>query len=163
MSVVKPHPVYTKYVDGQDVFRCLEETPAQIEMLVRSWPRVRDEHSYAPGKWTARQLLMHLAHIEMVFSTRLRLGATADHHVVQTFEQDDWMALEPPTPALMALDAYVTLRRVNLQLCRSLTEQQRKRQSTHPEFGTIDIDWLMGWCAGHERHHLPQFQTIAAS
>jgi hypothetical protein len=99
----------------------------------------------------------------MVFSTRLRFAATSDRHVVQTFEQDDWMAVEPPTPALMALDAYVTLRRVNLQLCRALTEEQRRRQSTHPEFGTIDVNWLFEWCAGHELHHLPQFESIAAA
>jgi DinB superfamily len=158
---MKPHPVYSKYVEGEDVLRCLEETPIRIETLVRSWPRVRDDQSYAPGKWTARQLLAHLAHIEMVFTTRLRFVLTTDGHVVQTFEQDDWMAAEPRMAALTALDAYVSLRRMNVQLCRALTADQRKRQATHPEFGTIDVDWLMGWCAGHERHHLPQFETIA--
>ena len=157
---MKPHPVYAAYVEGQDVLRCLEETPARIDALVRAWPRQRDEQSYAPGKWTARQLLVHLAHIEMVFTTRLRHALTEDHYVVQPFEQDDWMAAESPVAALMALDAYLSMRRLNLQLCRGLTGQQKHRVFTHPEFGEIDVDWLMGWCAGHERHHLPQFEAI---
>jgi DinB family protein len=159
---VNPHP-YAKYVEGQDVLRCLEETPARIESLVRGWPRQRDERSYADGKWTARQILMHLAQIEMVFNIRLRFALAAERHVVQTFEQDDWMAIEPPVPTLDALDAYLAMRRMNLQLCRGLTAQQRLRQLTHPEFGPIDVQWLIGWCAGHERHHLPQIETIAKS
>ena len=158
---MKQHPVYYSYVEGQNVLTCLESTPATYASLVRGWPRQRDDQSYAAGKWTARQILVHLAQIEMVFTTRLRLALTANDYVVQTFEQDDWMALEPSVSALDALDAYLAMRRMNLPLCRGLTVEQRTRHFTHPEFGDIDVDWLMNWCAGHERHHLPQVETIA--
>jgi hypothetical protein len=70
------------------------------------------------------------------------------------------MAKEAPVGALVALDAYTSMRRMNLQLCRGLTGQQKQRVFTHPEFGEIDVAWLMEWCAGHERHHLPQFEAI---
>ena len=140
---------------------CLEGTPARYAALVRGWPRQRDDHSYAPGKWTGRQILVHLAQIEMVFTSRLRFALTAHDYVVQPFEQDDWMALESSVSALEALDAYLGMRRMNLLLCRALTAEQRMRRFTHPEFGEIDVDWLMNWCAGHERHHLPQLETIA--
>jgi DinB superfamily len=153
--------VYSKYVEGRDVLQCLEQTPARIESLVREWPRQRDEQTYAPGKWTARQILTHLAQIEMVFTTRLRFALTSPDYVVQTFEQDDWVAVEPRTTATAALDAYVGMRRMNLQLCRGLTAAQRQRLFTHPEFGAIDVDWLLGWCAGHELNHLPQIEAIA--
>jgi len=159
---VNPQP-YAKYVDGLDPLRCLEDTPARIESLVRGWPRQRDEQTYAPGKWTARQILVHLAQIEMVFNIRLRFALAADDYVVQPFEQDDWMKNEPPVAALEALDAYVAMRRMNVRLCRALTAQQRTRLFTHPEFGRIDVGWLIGWCAGHERNHLPQIETIAKS
>jgi DinB family protein len=155
--------VYSKYVEGENTLTCLETTPARYESLVRSWPRERDEQSYAPGKWTARQILVHLAQIEMVFTSRLRFALTVDNYVVQTFEQDDWIAIEGQPAALTALDAYLSMRRMNLHLCRGLNDRQRKRQFTHPEFGVIDVDWLMDWCAGHERHHLPQIETIAKS
>ena len=35
------------------------------------------ERSYAPGKWSARQLLVHLAQSEIVFATRLRFALAA--------------------------------------------------------------------------------------
>jgi hypothetical protein len=158
---VKPSP-YAKYIEGVDVMRCLEETPKHIESLARSWSRDRDERSYAPGKWTARQLLTHLAQIEMMFAVRLRFALAQRDYVVQPFEQDDWMAVEASQPALAALESYLGLRRMNLALCRSLSAEQRAKPFTHPEFGTVNVDWLMGWCAGHERHHAPQLETIAA-
>jgi len=152
---------YARFVDGEDPLRSLEETARRIDGLVRSWPRERDERSHAPGKWSARQVLVHLAHIEMVFSTRLRYALTNDQYTIQPFEQDDWMAVEAPAQALEALDAYVGLRRMNLALCRSLTPHQRSRAFTHPEFGQIDVEWLITWCAGHERNHLPQIEAVA--
>jgi DinB superfamily len=153
---------YGKYVEGLDVLKCLEDTPARIESLVRGWPREKDEHSHAPGKWSARQVLTHLAHIEMVFANRLRFTLAQDNYVVQPFEQDDWMNNEPPQSALSALDAYVALRRMTLALCRSLTPAQRAKTFTHPEFGVLDVNWMLTWAAGHERNHLPQIETVAA-
>jgi hypothetical protein len=73
------------------------------------------------------------------------------------------MAVESPLPALAALDAYVALRRMNLGVCRALTPAQRAKTFTHPEFGVLDMDWLMAWAAGHERNHLPQIETVANS
>jgi len=152
---------YARLVEGTDPLLSLEETPRRIDALVRPWPRERDQRAHAPGKWTARQVLVHLAHIETVFAIRLRHGLTDDGYTVQPFEQDDWMAVEAPVTALDALDAYLALRRMNLATCRSLTAMQRARAFTHPEFGRITVEWLIGWCAGHERHHLPQIEAVA--
>jgi hypothetical protein len=68
---------------------------------------------------------------------------------------------ESSQPALDGLDAYVALRRMNLTLCRSLTSSQRAKTFTHPEFGLLDVNWLMAWAAGHERNHLPQIEIVA--
>jgi hypothetical protein len=152
---------YGKYVDGLDVLQCLEDTPKRIESLVRAWPREKDERSHAPGKWTARRVLTHLAHIEMVFALRLRFALAQERYVIQPFEQDDWMNNESGQSALAGLDTYAALRRMNLALCRSLSPAQRAKTLTHPEFGVIDVNWLMAWAAGHERNHLPQIETVA--
>ena len=152
---------YDKYIAGRDVLKSLEDTPARIAALVRGWPRERDERSHAPGKWTARQVLAHLVHVEIVFATRLRFALAAAGGRIQTFEQDDWMREEAPPPALVSIDAYTALRAMNLALLRSLTPEQRARQSVHPDLGTVDAWWLAAWCAGHELNHLPQFEAVA--
>ena len=153
---------YAQFVEGTNLLETLAQTPAAIDRLVRAWPRERDERSYAPGKWTARQILAHLAQAEMVFSTRLRFAVAEDGHTLQPFDQDKWMGVEAPVPALAALDAYVAMRRMNLALCRTLDATQRARTAKHPEFGDVSVEWIIAFFAGHERNHLAQIETIGA-
>jgi uncharacterized damage-inducible protein DinB len=152
---------YGQYVTGEDVVRSLERTPRRIEQLVSSWPDDAFERSHAPGKWTGRQLLAHLAQSEIVFGTRLRFGLAEDGYVIQPFDQDAWMRAEPRVDGHSALVAYLGLRQMNLALCRSLTPEQRGRTFTHPEHGEVSVDWVMTFFAGHERHHLPQLEAIS--
>ena len=154
---------YAAYVHGRDLLQCLEETPSRIEAMVRHWPRVLDERSHAPGKWTARQILVHLAQSEMIFSTRLRFALAENDYTVKPFDQDDWMMVEPTIPALAALDAYTGLRRMNLALCQALRPAHRAKRVLHPEFGEITVDWIIAFFAGHERNHLLQIETIGAT
>jgi uncharacterized damage-inducible protein DinB len=154
---------YAQYLEGLDVVASLEETPRRLQALVAGWPREAFERRYAPGKWTARQILAHLAQAEMVFSNRLRFGLTVPGYVVQPFDQDDWMAVDEGVDAASSLAAYLALRRVNVGVCRRLTPEQRRRPVTHPERGAIDVDWLLVMFAGHERHHLTQLEAIAAA
>lgn len=141
----------------------LVDTPARIAALVRGWPRDRDERSHAPGKWTARQVLAHLAQLEFNFSIRMRFALAQDGYQMQPFDQDDWMRVEPPPPALVSLDAYTAMRAMNVALLRSLTDAQRARTAGHPEWGSVSVEWLAAWCAGHELNHLPQFEAVASN
>jgi hypothetical protein len=154
---------YGKYVEGLDLLASLEETSQRIASLFRGWTPAMYERSYAPGKWTARQLLTHLVHTEMVFGERVRFALTTPGYVVVPFEQDDWMKLENIISGEAAYAARNALRRVNLEFFRSLTPEQRAHRFRHPERGEIDVDWIITALAGHDRHHLPQLETIAAS
>lgn len=156
-----PNP-YGKYVVGVDVMRSLVETPQRIAALVRGWPRDRDERSHAPGKWTARQVLAHLAHLEMNVSVRLRIALAETDGVLRPFDQDEWMRAETAPPALVSLDVYTSLRAMNVALLRSLTPAQLARTAAHPEWGPVSVEWLAAWAAGHELNHLPQFEAVAS-
>jgi uncharacterized damage-inducible protein DinB len=151
---------YGKYVAGEDLLITLERTPARIAGMVRGWPDAAFARRHAPGKWTARQVLTHLAQAEIVFANRLRFALAEDGYVIQPFDQDVWMETEPALDGRAALEAYLALRQLNLALCRRLTPQQRSRVVTHPERGPVTVEWLMTFFAGHERNHLPQLETI---
>lgn len=153
---------YSKYLDGVDVMRSLEEVPARLGALVRAWPSGAFERTHAPGKWTARQVLTHLAQAELVFANRLRFGVAEDGYVIQPFDQDRWMAAEPQADGRAALEAYLALRTMNLALIRTLTPAQRRRRFQHPEAGEVDVEWVITYFAGHERNHLPQIEAVGA-
>jgi hypothetical protein len=152
---------YGKYVEGMDLLASLEETSTRLEALVQGWTPEMFERSYAPGKWSARQLLTHLVHAEVVFGERIRFALTTPGYVVVPFDQDEWMKVESSIDASAALAAYLGLRRVNLAFFRSLTAAQRAHRFQHPERGEIDVNWIITALAGHDRHHLPQFEAIA--
>ncbi len=157
---VNPGP-YAKYLDGHDALTSLVEVSGWIADLVDGWTDDQFERSYAPGKWTARQLLLHLVHCETVFVDRIRFALTTPDYVATSFDQDEWMALDPGADARAALSAYLGLRRMTVSLIRSLSPEQRARTLTHPEFGLWNVDYVITALAGHERHHLPQFEQIA--
>ena len=126
---------YAQYVAGEDLVRSLERTPRRIEQLVSSWPDDAFERSHAAGKWTGRQLLTHLAHAELVFANRLRFALADDAYVIQPFDQDAWMHVEPAVNGHAALAAYLGLRQVNLPLCRSLTRTSARGRVPIPNTG----------------------------
>jgi hypothetical protein len=156
-----PNP-YEHDLGGRVPLEALADTPERIRQLVERWPDDQFENSYAPGKWTARQVLVHLAQIELALGTRSRFALTQAGYTVQPFSQDDWMALEDSVDAGTALVAYVSMRRMNLAMWRTLTPEQLNRPLAHPEYGEISVAWIMAQMAGHDIHHLRQLETIRA-
>ena len=62
--------------------------------------------------------------------------------------------------ARTALNAYTSLRDMNLGMWRALTTKQRERTFTHPEFGTLNVWWIAAQMAGHDIHHYQQLESI---
>jgi hypothetical protein len=155
-----PNP-YGADLGDRDPLTALSETPWRIEAIVASWTDAQFERSYAPGKWSARQILVHLAQTELALPTRARFALSQDGYVAQSFDQDAWMPLDDGTDARTALDAYVALRKLNLQMWRGLTGAQRAQTFTHPDFGELSVEWIAAQMAGHDIHHLKQFEAIA--
>jgi hypothetical protein len=154
---------YGADLGDMDVMRALADTPERLRSLAERLTPAQFARSYAPGKWTAAQLFVHLAQVELTFSLRVRMALTSEAYVVQPFEQDDWLVREPAMPGLEAFRGYYAMRQFNLPLYRSLTPAERRRGLTHPERGPMVVEWILESLAGHERHHLPHFEAIAKS
>jgi hypothetical protein len=139
----------------------LGDTPARFRALAERMTPEQFARSYAPGKWTAAQLFLHLAQTELAFSVRLRMALTSDDYVVQPFEQDDWVRREPLVAGRDAFNAYFSFRQFNLPLFRSLTAEEWARVFQHPERGEMRVGWILELLAGHELHHLAHIEAIA--
>jgi hypothetical protein len=81
-------------------------------------------------------------------------------YAAQAFSQDDWLPLDDHMGARTALDAYLTMRRMNMAMWRALTPDQVNRPFTHPEYGALTVGWIMAQMAGHDIHHLKQIEKI---
>src|SRR6476661_8237672 len=140
---------YGEDLGNRDPLEALGETPIRIRTIVERWGDDHFERTYAPGKWSARRILIHLAQTELALTTRARFALSAPNYVSQAFDQDQWMPLDDSAEARVALDGYLSLRRFNLAMWRKLTPEQRERPFTHPEYGTLNVGWIQAQLAGH--------------
>jgi hypothetical protein len=151
---------YAEDLGSAEPLTALTETPNRIQALVDGWSITEWERSYAPGKWTARQVIVHLAQTELALTARVRFAASQDGYVAQAFSQDDWMPLDEQADARTALGAYTALRKLNVLMFRNMSAAQRTRPFTHPEYGELTAEWVAAQMAGHDIHHLKQLQAI---
>ena len=59
-----PNP-YAEDLGNRAPLDALGDTAERIRQLVASWSDDTFNKSYAPGKWSARQILVHLAQTEL--------------------------------------------------------------------------------------------------
>lgn len=151
---------YAADLGDRDPIAALADTPNRIRAVVEPWSDEQFERSYAPGKWSARQVLIHLAQTELALTTRARLALSTPSYQAQAFSQDDLIRLDASAAARTALDAYTSLRSFNLSMWRGLNEDQRNRRFNHPEYGELNVAWIMAQMAGHDIHHLRQLESV---
>jgi DinB superfamily len=153
---------YSDLLSARDPLAVLAETPRRIEEMVRGWDGPRWGVSYAAGKWSAAQLMLHLAHDEIGWGNRVRLAVTQDRYVAHPYDGGAWVEVESPSSPDVAPAAFAALRRLNVALYGRLTPSQKDRPISHPEYGQITVEWIIRVLAGHDLHHLQQLNAIAA-
>ena len=151
---------YGDDLGSRDPIEALGDTPGRIRIIVERWGDEHFERSYDAGKWSVRQILVHLAQTELALTTRARFALSMPGYSAQSFSQDDWMPLDDSAEARTALDAYLALRKFNLEMWRRLSPEQRARTFQHPEYGELSVDWIMAQMAGHDIHHLKQIERV---
>jgi hypothetical protein len=135
----------------------------RIRELTRNWTPAHFERSYAPGKWTARQILIHLAQTEIGLGHRARMVLTSWQYTAQPFDQDAWVARETTLSGPAALEALVALHGMNQALFASLSPAERATPFSHPDYGTLTVDWIAQLLESHLTHHVAHFEQIARS
>lgn len=145
------------------VVESMEQTAKRIEKLAGSLGPAAMGRSYAPGKWTARQILAHLADSELAIGFRLRQALAEENHRAQPFDQDRWAARYASVDGALAARAFVALRAWNLALIRSLGPRDLERPYVHGERGPESVGLIVKLLAGHDLNHLAQLEQIAAS
>ncbi len=97
-----PPTPYSSALGDKDPLDSIRNSIEQIQTLTGNWPANRFERSYAPGKWTARQVLTHLAQTELMLGNRARMAVITPKYVAQNFDQDAWIALDAGLPGRAA-------------------------------------------------------------
>lgn len=152
---------YSQYLGDLEPLATLRRNVERIHALAANWTTAEFERSYAPGKWSARQILIHLTQTEMALGTRVRMALSTPNYTAQSFDQDLWMVRETRVTGAAALNAFEALSNLNLVLFEGLSSADREVGMSHPEYGTITVDWIIHLLPGHQLHHLRQLEQSA--
>jgi len=98
----------------------------------------------APGEWSPRAVVHHLADSEMTSAIRLRRVLVEDRPLVQGYDQDAFAAiLFYDRPIEASLAAFKAARDSCAEILTRLNDEQWRREGEHSDSGTYRLsDWL---------------------
>jgi hypothetical protein len=150
---------YASHLGNQNAIDVLSATPGRIQQMLASFGDARVDQPLAPGKWSPKEIVTHLADCEIAHAWRYRQALAEDNPVVQPWDQEKWAKNYPAHEAEQALQAFTALRAWNLALLRPLTPEQMARPARHPERGDLSLRELVETAAGHDVNHLRQLEA----
>lgn len=152
MNAEKRQPLIRQYADGYE----------EVARALRGFPE--DSLSAHPiaGKWSAREIVHHLADSESISAQRFRRLLTEEYPVIQGYDQDRFAILlrynlRPIEPAL---EAFRAARETTVQLLDLLTDDDWKVKGWHTESGLYSVDRWLEIYAAHAHNHAAQIVRL---
>jgi hypothetical protein len=133
------------------------------EALVRITPEQLDAKP-GPGKWSARQIVHHLADSEMTAAVRFRLLLAEDRPAIKGYDQDRFAELLHYDRSHEAsLELFRAVRASTAELMACLSESEWLREGTHSEVGRFGLDTWLRIYAPHAHRHAEQIRVARGS
>lgn len=148
------HAGYIAAVPTGDIRETLAREAEAAAAFYGAISEERARYAYAPGKWTIREVVAHIADGERVFAYRALRFGRGDRTPLPGFDQDLWVpeshAGSRPWPELLA--DFAAVRAASLHLFRSFAsaDWERRGEANGTEVSVRAIAWIL---AGHELHH----------
>lgn len=153
------------FLEGRDPMQVLGRTPGRLRELVASAPRERWARTPAPGRWSAGEVLAHLADAEIVAGWRVRSILARDGVPLQAFDQEVWAtAFKYAQVDLQeSLATFSAARASLLSLLRRVDPARLEHHGLHAERGKETIPHLIRLYAGHDLNHLAQIERLVSA
>ncbi|HUQ90608.1 MAG TPA: DinB family protein [Bryobacteraceae bacterium] len=116
----------------------------------------------APGKWSVRQIVCHIADSELVGAARFRAIIAEDNPTLIGFDQNAWaVRLDYKRRKFsQAIETFRRLRGENYELLKELPAETFQRTGTHSERGPLTLLDLLQTYAQHAENHARQIQGV---
>jgi hypothetical protein len=118
----------------------------------------------APGEWSPREIIHHLADSEMASALRLRMFVVEERPSIIGYDQEEYARkLFYDRPIEASLGAFRYARETTAELLDRMTDEHWQRVGTHSESGTYGaLDWLTIY-ADHGHEHADQIRRARAT
>src|SRR5215211_2982543 len=154
MNAAERVALIDQYEDG---FRAVS---AALEEITEAELEARE----APGEWSPREIVHHLADSEMTSAIRLRLLIAQDAPTLLGYDQEAFVRhLYSDRPIAPSLAAFGAARAATTPILRRRSEEQWRRAGTHSGSGRYTgEDWLHIY-SGHAHDRADQIRRARAA
>jgi len=120
--------------------------------------------SPAPGKWTAREIVHHLADSEMQSAFRLRQMLASDTPAIAAYDQDEFARrLHYDRPIAASMAAFKAARESTAELLDRMHDADWTRMGAHPEHTDYGVEKWLRIYAAHAHAHADQIRRARAA
>ena len=136
---------------------------AVAEALTGATDAELDAHP-APGKWSAREIVHHLADSEMTSAIRLRLLLATERPTILGYDENEFAKrLHYDRPIEASLAALEAARRSTAEILDRMGESDWVREGTHTDSGRYTTDTWLEIYAVHAHNHAAQIRRARAA
>jgi len=151
-------PFYAGYVarlEGGDVRPLLASQALSTARLLAATDEAKGLHRYAPGKWSVKETIGHLADAERIFAYRALRFARADGTALPGFDENAYVPQGrfDARPLAELAAELAAVRAATVTLFEGLPPEALERRGSanhHP----VSVRALAAIIAGHEKHHV---------
>jgi hypothetical protein len=154
-----------KLLGERDPLKTLEATLGELPRAVAGLTHEEDSIQEAPGKWSVREVVQHLADSELVGGFRFRMVLSHDEPSIPGYDQDLWAERlhYVESDISTAMGDFTTIRRSNLRLLKRATAVDMQRVLHHAERGDESLSRMIQLYAAHDLVHLQQIARIRSA
>ena len=145
---------YIQLAANQDIVLGLKENVISVVDFYQNIPSEKLEHAYAEGKWTPKDILLHIIDTERVFVYRAMRIARQDKTEMVGFEQDDYIDAGKANNRTInsLIEEYKAVRNATIVLFDSFSDEELKSigKANGSPVSVRAIGYII---TGHENHH----------
>lgn len=147
--------LYINQVPGDDFLLILKNALVSSMDFFKNLPADKWDYRYAEGKWSIKEVLMHIMDTERIFAYRALRIARNDKTPLQGFEQDDYVPFYDAGNRSVdsLLQEFEAVRQATIAQFQYFDEAMLDRMGTASEH-PVSVRALGYMIAGHEIHHL---------
>ncbi|MEO5889500.1 MAG: DinB family protein [Ferruginibacter sp.] len=112
-------------------------------------------YKYAEGKWTIKEVIMHLVEMERIYSYRALRFARNDQAALPGFDADKYINFSGANErdVVSLLEEFTAVRQSAIALLNGLTDEALARSGVMNGY-SVSVRALAYHIAGHELHHI---------
>jgi uncharacterized damage-inducible protein DinB len=152
-------PFYQRYInqvpDDGNLLIHLEDIFSETEELIQPLSEDKMNFRYAPGKWTIKDMLVHMSDSERIFIYRALRFSRGDETALAGFEESLFAehARANEREKEDILREFSLVREASIAFVESLSDEALNRKGTANGY-PVSVRLLINMIYGHHKHHL---------